>query len=50
MAIALDSATNKSSQLKRTLLISLEKDLSNSKVDIKVYCSKMESLPGLVKM
>lgn len=38
------------SQLKRTLLVSQEKDLADSKVDIKVFLCHMDSMPGLNKV
>jgi len=34
-------------ELSKKLIVSTEKDFSNSKVDIKVYLTKLRSLPDL---
>ena len=37
-------------ELSKKLIVSTEKDFSNSKVDIKVYLTKLRSLPDLQKI
>lgn len=41
---------NEQSELSRSLIFNTEKDLSNSKIYIKVYKCSLASLPGLCKL